>query len=137
MTALQGICRSMEGPYVLLAMLSFLAIGAGAAAAWLGMRLRRLQAMHAAPAPRSQQRHDVLTGLPTRIAIVASAEHSIAEAQRAKIPFAVTVLNVSRFKSINDTLGHEVGDELLRRLSQRLRAVLAQGDMLGRLAGDE
>src|SRR6185503_7591175 len=46
-------------------------------------------------------------------------------------------LNVSRFKSINDSLGHEVGDELLRLLSQRLGNVLARGDVLGRLAGDE
>jgi diguanylate cyclase (GGDEF)-like protein len=127
----------MEGPYVLLAVLSLVAIGATAAATWLGMRLRRVQALHAAPAPGSHQKHDVLTGLPTRVAIVASAEHSIAEAQQAKVPLAVTVLNVSRFKSINDSLGHEVGDELLRRLSQRLRAVLANGDILGRLAGDE
>jgi diguanylate cyclase (GGDEF)-like protein len=127
----------MEGPYVLLAVLSLIAIGAVAAAVWLAVRLRRLQVMHAAPALGSQQRNDVLTGLPARVAIVASAEHSIAEAQQAKVPFAVTVLNVSRFKSINDALGHEVGDELLRRLSQRLRAVLASGDLLGRLAGDE
>ena len=127
----------MEGPYVLLAVLSLVAIGAVAAAVWFGMRLRRLQAMHSSPTPGSQQRHDVLTGLPTRVAIVSSAEHTIAEAQHANVPFAVTVLNVSRFKSINDSLGHEVGDELLRRLSQRLRAVLANGDILGRLAGDE
>jgi diguanylate cyclase (GGDEF)-like protein len=127
----------MEGPYVLLAVLSLVAIGAVAAAVWFGVRLRRLQSMHASPAPGAQQRNDVLTGLPTRVAIVATAEHSIAEAQQASAPFAVTVLNVSRFKSINDALGHEVGDELLRRLSQRLRAVLANGDILGRLAGDE
>ena len=76
------------------------------------------------PAPGSPQRHDTLTGLPTRVAIVASAEEAISEAQRAGAPFAVTVLNVSRFKSINDSLGHEVGDELLRLLSQRLRACL-------------
>jgi diguanylate cyclase (GGDEF)-like protein len=125
----------MEGPYVLLAVLSLVAIGALVAAAWLGVRLRRVQALHAAPAPGSQQKHDVLTGLPTRVAIVASAEHTIAEAQQAKVPFAVTVLNVSRFKSINDSLGHEVGDEL-PSVSQRLRAVLANGDILGRLAGD-
>jgi len=127
----------MEGPYVLLAVLSLVAIGAVAAAVWFGVRLRRLQSMHASSAPGAQQRNDVLTGLPTRVAIVATAEHSIAEAQQASAPFAVTVLNVSRFKSINDALGHEVGDELLRRLSQRLRAVLANGDILGRLAGDE
>ena len=127
----------MEGPYVLLAVSSLVATGAVAAAVWLALRLRRLQAAHAAASPGSQHKHDTLTGLPTRIAIVASAEQAIAEARSANAPFAVTVLNVNRFKSINDSLGHEVGDEVLRQLSQRLRAVLANGDVLGRLAGDE
>jgi diguanylate cyclase (GGDEF)-like protein len=127
----------MEGPYVLLAVSSLVATGAVAAAGWLALRLRRLQAAHAAASPGSQHKHDTLTGLPTRIAIVASAEQAIAEARSANAPFAVTVLNVNRFKSINDSLGHEVGDEVLRQLSQRLRAVLAHGDVLGRLAGDE
>ena len=127
----------MEGPYVLLAVSILVATGAVAAAVWLALRLRRLQAAHAAASPGSQHKHDTLTGLPTRIAIVASAEQAIAEARSANAPFAVTVLNVNRFKSINDSLGHEVGDEVLRQLSQRLRAVLANGDVLGRLAGDE
>ena len=127
----------MEGLYILLAASSLIAVGAAATAAWLALRLRRLQTRHALPAPGSQNLHDALTGLPTRIAIVATAEQAIAEARSTGAPFAVTVLNVSRFKSINDSLGHEVGDELLRLLSQRLRNVLARGDVLGRLAGDE
>ena len=127
----------MESSILLLAASSLTAVGAAATAVWLAFRLRRLQARQALPAPGSQNRYDPLTGLPTRVAIVAAAEHTIAEAQQANVPFAVTVLNVSRFKAINDSLGHEVGDELLRRLSQRLRAVLANGDVLGRLAGDE
>ena len=110
----------MKGPYVLLAVLSFLAIGAAMTAAWLALRLRALKAALALPAPGSQQPYDTLTGLPTRVTIVASAEKTIAETTRTSAPFAVTVLNVSRFKSINDSLGHEVGDELLRMLSQRL-----------------
>ena len=127
----------MKGPYVLLAVLSFLAIGAVVTAAWLALRLRALKTALALPAPGSQQPYDTLTGLPTRVTIVASAEKTIAAATQANAPFSVTVLNVSRFKSINDSLGHEVGDELLRMLSQRLGRVLAQGDLLGRLAGDE
>ncbi len=127
----------MEGPYVLLAASSLVALGAAAAAAWFALRLKRLQAKLAQPAAGSQQRYDTLTGLPTRVAIVASAEQIIADARQAGVPFAVTALNVSRFKSINDALGHEVGDELLRLLAQRLRAVLVRGDVLGRPAGDE
>jgi diguanylate cyclase (GGDEF)-like protein len=126
-----------ERPYVLLAVLSFLAIAATLAAGWLALRLRNLKAALALPARGSQQPYDTLTGLPTRITIVASAEKTIAEATRAGAPFAVTVLNVNRFKSINDSLGHEVGDELLQMLSQRLGGVLVRGDLLGRLAGDE
>jgi diguanylate cyclase (GGDEF)-like protein len=127
----------MEGLYILLTASSLIAVGAAVTAAWLALRLRRLQARHALPVPGSQNRHDPLTGLPTRVAIVATAEQAIAEARSTSAPFAVTVLNVSRFKSINDSLGHEVGDELLRLLSQRLGGVLARGDVLGRLAGDE
>jgi diguanylate cyclase len=127
----------MEGPYLLLAASSLIAVGAVAAAVRLALRLRRLQARHAVAVPGSRNQYDALTGLPTRIAIVAAAEQTIAEAQSAGAPFAVTVLNVGRFKSINDSLGHEFGDELLRLLSQRLQTVLARGDLLGRLAGDE
>jgi diguanylate cyclase (GGDEF)-like protein len=127
----------MEGPYLLLAASSLIAVGAAAAAAWLALRLRQLQQRHALPAPGSPNHRDPLTGLPTRIAIVATAEQTIAAAQSAGAPFAVTVLNVHRFKTINDSFGHEVGDEVLRLLSRRLSGVLARGDVLGRLAGDE
>jgi diguanylate cyclase (GGDEF)-like protein len=127
----------MEASYWLLAASSLIAVGAAATAIWLALRLRRLQARHALPVPGSNSRYDALTGLPTRIAIVANAEQTIAQARSAGAPFAVTVLNVSRFKSINDSLGHEVGDELLCLLAQRLSGLLTRGDVLGRLAGDE
>jgi len=127
----------MEASYLLVAASSLIAVGAAAIAAWLALRLRRLQSRQALPAHGPQNRHDALTGLPTRVAIVATAEQAIAEARGTSASFAVTVLNVSRFKSINDSLGHEVGDELLRLLAQRLGVLLARGDVLGRLAGDE
>jgi diguanylate cyclase (GGDEF)-like protein len=127
----------MAASYLLVAASSLIAVGAAAIAAWLALRLRRLQARQALFAQGPQNRHDALTGLPTRVAIVATAEQAIAEARSTSAPFAVTVLNVSRFKSINDSLGHEIGDELLRLLAQRLGALLARGDVLGRLAGDE
>jgi diguanylate cyclase len=127
----------MEGPYLLLAAASLVAVGAAGVAAWLAWRFHRLTSQQVAAMAGAQQRQDPLTGLPTRIAIVAAAEQTIAEASSAGKPFAVTVLNVSRFKSINDSLGHEAGDMLLRLLSQRLQPVLGRGDVLGRLAGDE
>jgi diguanylate cyclase (GGDEF)-like protein len=81
--------------------------------------------------------HDALTGLPNRLAVLSVAEETIANLQRTGAQFAVMVLNVDRLQTINDSLGHEAGDELLRELSRRLRAVLRRGDMLGRLAGNE
>src|SRR5262245_43543390 len=110
----------MEGPNLLLAVSSLIAVGAAATAAWLAVRLRRLQTRHALPTPGAPNNYDALTGLPTRVAIVPTAEQTIAAAQKASAPFAVTVININRFKSINDSYGHEVGDELLRQLSTRL-----------------
>jgi diguanylate cyclase (GGDEF)-like protein len=82
-------------------------------------------------------RHDVLTNLPNRLALAEIAEDAIADARRDGGTFALMVMNVDRLKTINDSLGHEAGDELLRELSQRLRAVLRRSDTLAHLAGDE
>jgi diguanylate cyclase (GGDEF)-like protein len=86
---------------------------------------------------RQAARHDVLTNLPNRLGIADVAETAIEEAHREGNQFALMVMNVDRLKTINDSLGHEAGDELLRELAQRLRAVLRRGDTLARLAGDE
>jgi len=82
-------------------------------------------------------RHDSLTGLPNRLALVEAAEAAIADATLKDKQLAVMVLNVDRLKSINDSLGHQVGDELLLELARRLRGVLRRKDTLARLAGDE
>ena len=86
---------------------------------------------------RHAARHDVLTNLPNRVALAEAAESAMAEAARSGRAFALMVMDVDRLKTINDSLGHEAGDELLRELSQRLRAVLRRSDTLARLAGDE
>ena len=86
---------------------------------------------------RHAAQHDPLTNLPNRLAVVEAAETAIEEARRDGSRFALIVMNVDRLKTINDSLGHEAGDELLRELSQRLRAVLRRSDTLARLAGDE
>jgi diguanylate cyclase len=86
---------------------------------------------------RHAARHDSLTNLPNRLAIIEAAEIAMDEARRDGSAFALIVLNVDRLKTINDSLGHEAGDELLRELSQRLRTVLRRSDTLARLAGDE
>jgi diguanylate cyclase (GGDEF)-like protein len=81
--------------------------------------------------------HDPLTALPNRLGVIAGAEPLIAAARQGGAHVAVMVLNVDRLKPINDSLGHEAGDELLRGLSQRLHLMLRRGDIVGRLAGDE
>lgn len=86
---------------------------------------------------RHASRHDSLTSLPNRLALVEAAEAALLQASEKDTQLAVMVLNVDRLKSINDSLGHQVGDELLLELARRLRSVLRRKDVLARLAGDE
>ncbi len=86
---------------------------------------------------RRAARHDVLTNLPNRLALAEAAEIAISDSKRTSAKFALMVMNVDRLKTINDSLGHVAGDELLRELSQRLRTLLRRSDVLARLAGDE
>ena len=81
-------------------------------------------------------RHDALTGLPNRILFGEKIEESLADLGHDD-GFAVLCLNLDRFKQVNDTLGHHVGDELLRTVAQRLRYCVREADTLSRLGGDE
>jgi diguanylate cyclase (GGDEF)-like protein len=84
---------------------------------------------------RSVTRTDELTGLPNRRALAVDvAERLRAPAAR---PSALLVLDLDRFKEVNDSLGHEAGDRLLGRIGERLSAALRSGDLLARLGGDE
>ncbi len=80
---------------------------------------------------------DVLTGLPNRVQLDDSARHAILKAQCEGRQLAVMFLDVDRFKDINDSLGHSIGDALLVRLARRLRLTLRADDMVARLGGDE
>jgi len=80
---------------------------------------------------------DPLTGLVNRRSLIAQLEHAVASADRSKNEFALLFLDLDKFKHINDTLGHEVGDELLRQVAARLLAAVRVSDVVARLGGDE
>jgi diguanylate cyclase (GGDEF)-like protein len=84
-----------------------------------------------------QALHDDLTGLPNRAFFRESAEQAFAEARELGGGVAVLLIDLDRFKEINDTLGHESGDLLLAELGDRLRRLLRGTDTVARLGGDE
>ena len=81
--------------------------------------------------------HDALTGLPNRKAFLDRLFRSLRRAQRGAYQFAVLFLDLDRFKLINDSLGHVVGDQLLIALAARLNECLRPGDLVAHLGGDE
>ena len=81
--------------------------------------------------------HDGLTGLPNRSLFSKALSQSISEAHRYQRRLAVAFLDLDRFKQINDTLGHEAGDQLLKEVATRLKACTRESDTVARLGGDE
>lgn len=81
--------------------------------------------------------HDVLTGLPNRLHLINRLTSALHEAEEDKSTIAVLFLDLDHFKHINDSLGHSVGDQLLRGVAQRLTANVRQADVIARLGGDE
>ena len=81
--------------------------------------------------------HDEMTNLPNRGMFTELLERAIASAQRAKRKLAVLFIDLDRFKLINDSLGHEAGDMLLREIAARFKACLRRSDVVARLGGDE
>ena len=81
--------------------------------------------------------HDLLTGLPNRTFFMEKIEEAGARLRRWRQPFTVLILDLDRFKIVNDSLGHPAGDALLKETAIRLRSSLRETDVLARLGGDE
>lgn len=81
--------------------------------------------------------HDPLTALPNRLLFHDRLQHALLRAGRDQEQLAILFIDLDRFKNVNDTLGHHVGDELLQKVAGQLAARLREGDTLARLGGDE
>lgn len=81
--------------------------------------------------------HDALTGLPNRRQLTAQLPQAMARADRQGLPLGLLFLDLNGFKGVNDTHGHEAGDQLLQQVAERLRGAVRKGDTVVRLAGDE
>lgn len=96
-----------------------------------------LERKQAAETIRHLAFHDALTGLPNRTLFRDRFTQALAHSQRKKEMLAMLFLDLDRFKTINDTLGHAVGDRLLQAVAERLRRSVREGDTMARLGGDE
>ncbi len=81
--------------------------------------------------------YDALTGIPNRVLLADRLQQAIAQSRRHQRSLAIVYLDIDGFKEVNDAHGHEVGDQLLVAIAQRLRDTLREGDTLARLGGDE
>ena len=109
---------------------------------WVAI-LRRQVAQQTLHLRRSEERfrhlarHDALTGLTVRTVLMERLELSLQEARDKQMPFALLMIDVDRFKPINDTMGHVVGDEILCIVGKRILASVRETDTVARMGGDE
>jgi diguanylate cyclase (GGDEF)-like protein len=110
---------------------------ADVAAAYLLNAQARSDLRESSDRARETALHDALTGLPNRTLLVQRLVHAVLRCRRSEKLVAILFADLDRFKVINDTYGHHVGDELLVAVAGRLSELLRPGDTLARLAGDE
>lgn len=84
-----------------------------------------------------QANYDSLTGLPNRVHFLERLEHTMAMASRQRTGLTLMFIDLDRFKWVNDTLGHQAGDDLLRETARRLNSCVRRSDLVARLGGDE
>ena len=114
--------------------------------AWIGSRISVMRARilraneeltNALATIQDMATHDSLTGLPNRASLSDTLQHAVNKADRNKNGLALFFIDLDNFKSINDTLGHPTGDQLLREMARRIRASIRDSDLVARLGGDE
>ncbi|RBY92874.1 bifunctional diguanylate cyclase/phosphodiesterase [Blastococcus sp. TF02A-30] len=101
------------------------------------MQRQREELRDSAARDRHHATHDTLTGLPNWVLMRDRLDQALAAATRSRTEVAMLLIDLDRFKEINDSLGHSYGDELLRHVGPRLHALLREGDTVARLGGDE
>ncbi|MHB1052631.1 MAG: putative bifunctional diguanylate cyclase/phosphodiesterase [Thiobacillus sp.] len=144
-SALLKLQRKQTEEAVQSAEISYLSVrnlmsGLGATALLVGMSIagfviRRVS--HQARQLADQAMFDPLTGLANRCLLHDQLEHEIEISKREHQSFGVVLMDLDRFKEVNDTLGHDVGDELLREVGRRLKETVRAEDTVARLGGDE
>jgi len=101
------------------------------------LRYAAIQLQHDARRLEFLAHHDTLTGLPNRAMFSERAREAVAHARRHQKTAALLFIDLDNFKTVNDTLGHDVGDALLKIISSRLRASVRGDDFIARIGGDE
>jgi diguanylate cyclase (GGDEF)-like protein len=118
---------------LLMLLLGGSAIGAGLLIAFVVIR----NASRQAHLLEHQAMYDSLTRLPNRALLADRLQQTVLIARREKLSFAMIVMDLDRFKEINDTLGHSIGDQVLQQVAARTRACLRESDTVARMGGDE
>ncbi len=117
-----------------------LMFGLGSFAVILGLAIASFVIRHVtrqADLLQHQAMFDALTDLPNRLLFADRLQQTILIARREKQPFALIAVDLDRFKEINDTLGHQVGDQVLQQAAERMRGCLRESDTVARMGGDE
>jgi diguanylate cyclase (GGDEF)-like protein len=110
---------------------------ADVAAAYVINAQARADLLDSSEQSREAALHDPLTGLPNRVLMLQLLEHAFRAGRRSGKVTGVLFLDLDRFKNVNDTYGHQIGDQLLIAVAERLTGLLRPGDSLARLSGDE
>jgi diguanylate cyclase (GGDEF)-like protein len=105
--------------------------------AYLANAQARSELQDASEQFHSSSLHDPLTGLPNRLLLLERLEHALLRSTRSRHPVALLFVDLDRFKAVNDSYGHLIGDELLIAVAGRMAGLIRPGDTLARLSGDE